>query len=455
MPNVSSAERDKIVANMRAQRQATDSALWSALKRTPGILAGGAADIGNLALGLITGRGAKGLVDKPIGGSERINEAFGMPKSDNATQNIAEGVLSMLSPGGAAAAGSKAIIVSAALLKRPEQIRDAAKLTKAGKADEAWQKHGIYIDPLDLEPKTYISAAGASINPAKVGQKGAADQDKFPILTRPNIFNKNRLDYVINDNYPFTGVSKFTLGQVVDFPEAYKAMPDLQDIKIMSEFGGWKSGSYARDTDIIRAGATESLNDLLSVLLHEAQHGVQKRADFMPGGNSEMFYSSPAAKQEIQDALTSLRTVVNEAYAVKYALPGEGKAVQSILDTLNPTIKPLEQANAQAFINYMRLGGESEARAVQAQLANPQLFQTKSPLQVQVDQLTNMYGQGTDRIGLPDWPLVPTTLQVDQTPEMQLRMQIMQNPLFQDTLNQFTKYLQSKKSASPPGWGSV
>ena len=449
MPQISNAERDKIVSNMRAQNRATDAALWSALKRTPGLIAGGTVDLANLALGLLTGRGAKGLVDKPLGGSESINEAFGMPKSNDVAQNVAEAALSMLSPGGAAAAGSKAIIVSAALLKRPEQIRDAAKLTKAGKADEAWQKHGIYIDPLDLEPKTYISTTGASINPAKVGQKGAADQDKFPILTSPNTFDKNKLNYQINDNYPFTGVSKFTLGQIVDFPEAYKAVPDLQDIKVMSEFGGWKSGSYARDADIVRAGANDSLNDLLSVLLHESQHGVQKRLDFMPGGNSDMFYSSPAAKQEIQDALTNLRTLTNQAYALKGALPGEKAAITSILDIVDPIKQPLEQSSTQAYRNYQRLGGEAEARAVQAQFANPQIFQTKSPLQVQVEELANLYNKNSERIGLPDWPLVPADLAVDQTPQVQESLRLLQDPNLQETLNQITKYLQSRMPANP------
>jgi hypothetical protein len=101
----------EIVAALRAENAKSNSAVWNAVKRVPGLLAGAGVDTANLLLGALAGRGLQGLSKKPVGGSESINEAFGLKKSDNATQNAVEGVLGMMSPGGAAGAASKAMLL--------------------------------------------------------------------------------------------------------------------------------------------------------------------------------------------------------------------------------------------------------------------------------------------------------------------------------------------------------
>ena len=54
--------KDQIIAEQRAADAARNSAVWNALKRTPGLLAGGPVDLANLVLGAITGKGMAGLI---------------------------------------------------------------------------------------------------------------------------------------------------------------------------------------------------------------------------------------------------------------------------------------------------------------------------------------------------------------------------------------------------------
>ena len=416
--------------------------LVEALKRTPGNILGGGVDVANLLLGLVTGKGLEGFVKTPAGGSEQINKAFGMGQGQNPVQQAAEAVMSMASPGGMA----KAIIVPAMLLKRPEQIRDATKLIKQGKESEAWQKHGIYVDPLDLEPKTYVNAATARINPAAIGSRSSPDKDKFLVRTYPSNVTKDGTNYELASKLFAAEYPK--LGQILDYPEAYKLFPELQEIPVGNLFGGWKEASYNPQTDLMRLGATDSLQDFISMILHETQHAVQKNAEFIPGGNPSQFYSSPEAKLLIEDALKPLRKLTSTAQEGTYKLPAEREAMRSIINLIAPIQKPLENAAIQANKNYMSLGGETEARVVEAALANPALFQTKSPLQIQIENLQNSYGKDAARFAVSDTGVAGDKL-VDQAPTVQDSLRLLEDPGLQQTLDQITKYLQSRLPAKP------
>lgn len=81
--------------------------LVEALKRTPGNILGGGVDVANLLLGLVTGKGLKGFVDNPVGGSESINQAVGLKQGQDPAQQAAEAVLGMFSPGSMVAQAAK------------------------------------------------------------------------------------------------------------------------------------------------------------------------------------------------------------------------------------------------------------------------------------------------------------------------------------------------------------
>lgn len=420
MPQTSNTERDKIVANMRAQSRATDAALWSALKRAPGILAGGPVDVANLALGLITGKGLQGLVDKPVGGSESINEAFGMPKSNDTTQNIAELALSMLSPSGAA----KAIILPAALLRPMKDIKSAVALTKKGKADEAWKAHGVYIDPLDGEPKALIDPRSFKI----------PDYNISPTL---------------NSNIPFTtGIGgirvsdqfKGQMNAVVDAPELFNNVFALNNIKLIREPDPANLGSYNPSTLQLGLNVMKTKQQLKEILGHELQHGVQFEYSLIPGGMPEEFFSTENNRQIIDSLVLDLLDKRNLLYRASPNIPPSERTTYNTIDqTITDLIKPLEKAKAESFSNYQRLGGESESRAVEQLLRNPDLAKTMSPLEIQTQELLKAYGPGATRLRGDEPGLL-----VDLLPETVAAVDKLYDPNIRSMLGQFTNYLKQR-----------
>lgn len=108
--------------------------LVEALKRTPGNIVGGGVDIANIALGLLTGKGFDGLVDKPAGGSKSINESFGMKQSQDPAQQAAEAVMGMFSPGSMAAQGAKTVGIGGAAVLGMLKALNAGGAAPAGKS---------------------------------------------------------------------------------------------------------------------------------------------------------------------------------------------------------------------------------------------------------------------------------------------------------------------------------
>ena len=418
MPQISSTERNKIVETMRAQNRATDAALWSALRRAPGLIAGGTVDLANWALGLLTGRGAKGLVDKPIGGGESINEAFGMPKSSDTTQNIAELALSMLSPGGAA----KAIILPAALLKPMKDIKSAVALTRQGKADVAWRDHGVYIDPLDGEPKALIDPRNFKIPDVNIS---TIEDSSIP-------FTKTPLGIVPSDKYvgPMSGV--------VDAPELFNNTFGLNITKLVREKNPANLGSYNPYSLQLGLSYMKDKQQLKEILGHELQHGVQFEYGFAKGGDPKNFYSTEKAQRTMYALAKDLLQRRNLLYKAEPNIPASERTTYNLIDqAITDLLRPLENARAESFKNYERLGGEAESRAVEAMLRNPILPNLMSPLDIQIKELAKKYGAGTTRISGPG-------TFVDWLPETQEAMTKLRDPNIRSMLNQFTDYLKQR-----------
>ncbi len=349
MPQLSNTERDKIVETMRAQNRATDAALWSALKRAPGLIAGGTADIGNWALGLITGRGDKGLVDKPIGGSESINEAFGMPKSSDVAQNVAEAALSMLSPGGAA----KAIILPAAMAGTSiKNLRAAQTAINAGKVEEVYKTQKIYADPVTGELLKVIPDKDASLNLNNLKVTRA-----FPLNVGPS--PPTQITYSAM-------VPQTQLSNVLNHPELYKFLPEIGETNFSSgvrfqgsgelpRFFGDREGAFVRPAgpykSQIALGAVTGGNtytDYMSTLLHEVQHNIQYATNMPGGGNLAQFFSQP--KKRYSDAAQFLSDLQKTG---KYST---GYANKILVDAIN-----------EAGLRYRNIPGEVQSELVQRQ----------------------------------------------------------------------------------------
>lgn len=406
----------QIVAEMRAKNAERNQAIWQALKRTPGLLAGGTVDAANVLLGLVTGKGFEGLVKKPIGGGESINEVFGMPKGTNATQDIAETVLSMLSPSGMA----KAIILPAALLKPVKDIRDATKLAKQGKDAEAWKKYGVYVDPLDGEPKALLDPRKFDIPNKNIG---AVESKNVPFVITPQ---------GIKVSEKFSG----PFSNVVDAPELFNSAFGMDFAKIAPETNPGLLGSFNPSTFTINLNYMKDKKQLKEILGHESQHAIQSEYDLVRGSAPEEFFSTDTNRLLI-DRLTSelidKRTVLDKAWpnvrgfdTIKYI---------DAKNAVNDLLAPLEAARAASFKNYERMGGEAESRAVEKLLSNPDIAKTMSPLEMQIQELTQKYGPTATRIRGDE----PDIL-VDLWPETQAAMQQLQDPAMRNTLDQMILY---------------
>jgi hypothetical protein len=328
-----------------ASQSPAGNAIWQAVKRTPGLIAGGAVDAANLALGLLAGKGFDGLSAKPVGGGEWINEQFGMSASKDALQAGTEAALSMLSPGGMA----KAMIVPAFAIKKLGDVRTAEKILAASRPtkaaqDQAWSAVGIYKDPTDKQLKTVIPDTGASI---RADALAAGDITKSP-TSWPN------LPYDAWYGAPPRG-SNVKVGDILEHPELFSKQPYLADIKLNEGlFMLPGNASFNPNTNTILMGPSAGQTDFVSTLLHELQHGVQTNYGFTPGGNPGMFVADQAA---VDRGRKILEKAQNQAKIEN--MPPE------LIKFLEDYEATLRNVNTNATLNYKRLGGEVEARTVE------------------------------------------------------------------------------------------
>ena len=396
--------KDQIVAEARAADAARNSAVWNALKRTPGLLAGGPADLANLVLGALTGKGMSGLVSKPLGGAESINEAFGMPASKDAFQQGVEAVTGMLSPGGAA----KAIIIPAAVAKMTlKELRSAQSLINAGKVDEAYKTHKVYEDPISGELLKVIPDTNVKLS-----------NKKFDIFT--NASDKGTptpLTVSLGVTAPQT-----TLAEGLLHPELYAATPDIGTtmlgaytqrkmggIKDYAEHGGahFVPGNVNMPPQIA-AGMTSRypgsivnpenpFTTMVSNILHETQHAVQNKTGMPQGGTSSQFFTDSnrvkQAQKEIEAqwatgkkatgyARTVLDKATDEAFDLYRALPGE---VQSRLVQLQYVTGDY---NTHPLVLYKQLGGDLDK--MRRAESRPKL-----DLESEVQNILNIYAPRT------------------------------------------------------------
>lgn len=310
----------------------------AALKRTPGNLAGGAVDVSNMVLGLVTGKGLGGFVDKPIGGSKQLNELAGLPEPTSTGQALAESALGMINPGaalkgaGLAAAGIM-IPVSKSGMKLSE-ILEAQKLIKAGDIDKAYAKHKVYEDPFTQELLKVIPDTSSTIN-----------NPAFRITP----FASNQGPKVLTVHAP-TASTHAKLSDILSHSELYARMPELKDISVAANKGfnipEMGQAAYYGSTNSMLLGGELSVNAMQSKVLHELQHGVQSATGMAPGGSPRQFIPDNA------------RLNTARANVEKYGRES---------GTLETSMAPLNAIDKKAFDMYENLPGETMARLVEHQ----------------------------------------------------------------------------------------
>lgn len=225
---------------------------------------------------------------------------------------------------------STAVIVPAFLQKTIGQVKAAESLLSGGaNAKAVYQASGIFQSPTDDILRSVIPDTAASLK---------------------------------LDTNTLQSWEVLNLSDVLDHPELYKTIPDLKNIEIRKGVNQKNGGAFYPEDSLITIGEQSEPTQALNVLLHEVQHGIQAKYGMTGGGNRSMFFNNP---QEIDKAKTAALNLAHRARKLGDAeLEDDAFAAFDVLDAVDQ----------RARKNYLSLGGEAEARAVEAMLTNPNAF---------------------------------------------------------------------------------
>ena len=361
--------------------------LVEALKRTPGNIAGGGVDVANLLLGLLTGKGLKGFVDKPVGGSESINQAVGLKQGQDPAQQAAEAVLGMFSPGSMATQAAKTAGIGGAavlgMLKtlnaggaRPagksasqrgmiipavgsgksdltvKELTDAQKLIAAGKEAEAYDKYKVFIPAHPAYGGELLRVIDDSKNRLTsnrlVSVPGQESDLSMKMLEAKGGTPASFVGESNRDMYDYA-----SLGNLLNAPELYlstsKIVPELKNIPVVGSMYGQPpiapgTGYYYPGEKAIGLGPASPFA-LHSTLLHEIQHAIAEAAGLpagMPGGHRSLY-----GGQEITNKFLSAK-----------------KQTDKLPDN-DPRRQAMQSASEEAFSGYMTDPGEVLSRITQ------------------------------------------------------------------------------------------
>lgn len=147
-----------------------------------------------------------------------------------------------------------------------------------------------------------------------------------------------------------------TLGDILDHPKFFDKMPEMANIPVTPGWNQHNGATYhpiSTETPLgkIELGTAGDMKTLLSVVLHETQHGVQDLAGMKMGGNPEQF---------IADAKRVSKGVSNASLAITKNLKNpEAKAIAEA------DFRTLFDLKDKAQASYLNIGGERESRLVQ------------------------------------------------------------------------------------------
>lgn len=315
----------------------------SGIKKLPGNAMGAPVDLSNTILnigkaaygyagsktGLLSPGDLPSIDDEPIGGSKSINKFFGLGESKGAVDETVQFLGGLATPGNLGFM-AKAVVLPAALLHDASTVTAAGKLISAGREDSVYKSTKIFQGLEENAPlKAVLPDTGASLKSVGGVLRGSSGNISVSPLAR-------------------------NLGDVLDHPELFKAVPELADYPIMAMPGG-PGGSYNTANDMIKIGEYPTEERFLSTVLHETQHAIQQKFGFTGGGNPGQFLRDQSAVRE------------------SYKNVPDGSDAQILLS------KTINEANQK----YLRIGGELEAQVVQAQHKSGNYSQSPAALAIQ------------------------------------------------------------------------
>ena len=148
------------------------------------------------------------------------------------------------------------------------------------------------------------------------------------------------------------------LGDIVRHENLFYAYPDMKNIPVTRQAGA--GASYYPDTNSISVG-TEIIDPItqLKVLLHEAQHAIQKKEHFPRGTN----------KSEMESFVTPEMAKINERLGELFYSDKRDPKNTKEFNELTKKIRELKKKHkSDAYETYMRSEGEAQARAVEERM---------------------------------------------------------------------------------------
>lgn len=320
------------------------SELFEAIKRTPGNIVGGGVDLANLVLGALTGAGLKGFVEKPIGGSEQLNEMFGLKAPQSTTQALTETALGMINP---TATAKGATLAALSVLPLLAGAKKGAKLATGPRAKQAGMIVPATPDIVStlgiqdvIDRAKDMATAGKSTWAVGVESEKALRTARNPgealsVFIGPDGLPRIKLDTAnariaskylpAKDRYGAPVVSKhlqaapgdiagpeIPLSDILLHPSLYQLSPNAAAAKVQTNewfdiFGN--KGGYSEPTNSIQISRgiapanrvrNDPIGDLLETLLHENVHLVQFENKLRTGGSDKL--------KSIQGALDEARS---------------------------------------------------------------------------------------------------------------------------------------------------
>lgn len=257
-----------------------------------------------------------------LGAANVVKAAVAAPKTAALLTAAVTKDPTMLLPGGAGLLAqsndAEAMVVPARLVHSSDEISKALGMLREGKNPmEVYNQGkkgtgfgGVYLGAKDNKIKTVISDEGADI----------ANKDA---------------EY---------------LGGFLHHPRLFSKFQDLMDVKVAkipeadkleaAKRGNTLRGGYDSENDIVYYNPDLSPDELISTILHETQHAVQKRANFIHGSSVSASRNHPQLEPEFNKAMSKLSKNAPES---------------EVDDALNDIMMQL----------YRRGAGEAEARATQ------------------------------------------------------------------------------------------
>ena len=298
--------------------------ILEAAKRVPAQIIFGGADLLNLALGLVSGRGLSGVTPKSP--SETINQdVFGLAEPEFlSAQSATEMAAGLISPGKAVGVGAKALGASIPALVTLMEKAAPAAIAKIAKSQAGVIRPGGALD-LNMfhatDPKNLLKTREFTAPSIAITSN------------RGNAFASNRdVDLILNPNYK--GFD----------PETSSSILHNRDIYVSRDKSLQRPGKKGEDVRLTEEGGVEdlSLQQALSIMLSPKFQSFSNYEKSPVGADLLRKFTDEYANKKYQAAKTSLIQALDSV-----GLDSSYKGVQAnSKDYVEKTLTKLRQASA-------------------------------------------------------------------------------------------------------------